>query len=228
MSKWGLFLPPHQIIPCCWYNQPWPQSEFYSSVAPSGKRCNWLVGEVPDQSGKCLALCSDSYKHIAGTVNVVKIKCSLTVTWQELRGLKRRINTINEWLTPGAQLTFPGWTSWHNNVYCTKVKSRHAAETEYKLWKERHIEESKDTNHELQVQCWAQCLSTQGEDMAVEEGGVEQEKQHANKGETGEGQGGRGRGRKQMTPISKHSEDQNMTKDIRLKGNQKQPKAVQR
>lgn len=32
--------------------------------------------------------------------------------------------------------------------------------------------------------------------MAVEEGGVEQEKQHANKGETGEGQGGRGRGEK--------------------------------
>lgn len=31
-----------------------------------------------------------------------------------------------------------------------------------------------------------------------------------------------------MTPISKHSEDQNMTKDIRLKGNQKEPKAVQR
>lgn len=48
------------------------------------------------------------------------------------------------------------------------------------------------------------------------------------KGETREG-------RKQMTPISKHSEDQNMTKDIRLEGNQKQknkernkPKAVRR
>lgn len=68
--------------------------------------------------------------------------------------------------------------------------------------------------------------------MAVEEGGVEQEEQHANKGETGEEAGrqggGGGRGRKQMTPISKHSEDQNMTKDIRLKGNQKKPKAVQR
>lgn len=67
--------------------------------------------------------------------------------------------------------------------------------------------------------------------MAVEEGGVEQEEQHANKGETGEEagrEGGGGRGRKQMTPISKHSEDQNMTKDIRLKGNQKKPKAVQR
>lgn len=37
------------------------------------------------------------------------------------------------------------------------------------------------------------------------------------KGETREG-------RKQMTPISKHSEDQNMTKDIRLEGNQKQKK----
>lgn len=67
--------------------------------------------------------------------------------------------------------------------------------------------------------------------MAVEEGGVEQEEQHANKGEMGEEAGrGRewGRGRKQMTPISKHSKDQNMTKDIRLKGNQKEPKAVQR
>lgn len=65
--------------------------------------------------------------------------------------------------------------------------------------------------------------------MAVEEGGVEQEEQHANKGEMGEEAGReRGRGRKQMTPISKHSEDQNMTKDIRLKGNQKEPKAVQR
>lgn len=70
--------------------------------------------------------------------------------------------------------------------------------------------------------------------MAVEEGGVEQEEQHANKGEMGSGEAGReggrerGRGRKQMTPISKHSEDQNMTKDIRLKGNQREPKAVQR
>lgn len=69
--------------------------------------------------------------------------------------------------------------------------------------------------------------------MAVEEGGVEQEEQHANKGEmgkeeAGKGGGEQGRGRKQMTPISKHSEDQNMTKDIRLKGNQKEPKAVQR
>lgn len=65
--------------------------------------------------------------------------------------------------------------------------------------------------------------------MAVEEGGVEQEEQHANKGEMGEEAGReRGRGRKQMTPISKHSEDQNMTKDTRLKGNQKEPKAVQR
>lgn len=66
--------------------------------------------------------------------------------------------------------------------------------------------------------------------MAVEEGGVEQEEQHANKREVGRRQGGRerGRGRKQMTPISKHSEDQNMTKDMRLKGNQREPKAVQR
>lgn len=70
--------------------------------------------------------------------------------------------------------------------------------------------------------------------MAVEEGGVEQEEQHANKEEVGGegGQGGRerGRGRKQMTPISKHSEDQNMTmtKDTRLKGNQREPKAVPR
>lgn len=53
--------------------------------------------------------------------------------------------------------------------------------------KKRHKEESRDTNHELQVQCWAQCLSTQGEDMAVVEGGVEQEEQHANKEEVGEG-----------------------------------------
>lgn len=41
------------------------------------------------------------------------------------------------------------------------------------------------------------------------------------KGETREG-------RKQMTPISKHSEDQNMTKDIRLEGNQKQKIKKQR
>lgn len=58
---------------------------------------------------------------------------------------------------------------------------------------------------------------------------MEQEEQHANKGEMGEEAGREwGRGRKQMTPISKHSEDQNMTKDIRLKGNQREPKAVQR
>lgn len=76
----------------------------------------------------------------------------------------------------------------------------------------------KDTNHELQVQRWAQCLSTQGGGQ----GGVEeQEEQHANKEETG------GR-RKQTTPISKHSADQNMTKDIRLKGNQREPAAAQR
>lgn len=65
--------------------------------------------------------------------------------------------------------------------------------------KKRHIEESKDTNHELQVQCWAQCLSTQGEDMAVEEGGVEQEEQHANKGEMGEEAGREGVGQGEKT-----------------------------
>ena len=48
-SKWGLFLPPHKIISCCWYNQFWPRSGFYSSVAPSGKHCNWLVGATISQ-----------------------------------------------------------------------------------------------------------------------------------------------------------------------------------
>lgn len=74
-------------------------------------------------------------------------------------------------------------------------KSRHAAKTNIQVKKkkreqERHKEESRDTNHELQVQCWAQCLSTQGEDMAVVEGGVEQEEQHANKEELGWGRQG--------------------------------------
>lgn len=58
--------------------------------------------------------------------------------------------------------------------------------------KKPHKEENRDTNHELQVQCWAQCLCTQGEDMAVVEGGVEQEEQHANKEEIRRRQGGRG------------------------------------
>lgn len=107
-------------------------------------------------------------------------------------------------------------------------ESRHAALTGY-TFKKRSKEKNRDTNHELQVQCWAQYLSTQEEGMAVVEGGVEQEEQHANKREMGEEAGReQGRRRKQMTPISKHSKDQNMTKDTRLKGNQREPKAPQR
>lgn len=45
--------------------------------------------------------------------------------------------------------------------------------------------------------------------MAVVEGGVEQEEQHANKEEIRRRQGGKGR--KQMTPISEHSEDDKKT-----------------
>lgn len=71
-----------------------------------------------------LALCSDSkwYKHLWGTINATEIKCSLTVTWQMRRGLQRQVSTISEWLTPGAQLTFPGWAAGHNNDYCATVK----------------------------------------------------------------------------------------------------------
>lgn len=120
-SKWGLFLPPHKIISCCWYNQFWPRSGFYSSVAPSGKHCNWLVGATisqvqfqqrEEEKGifmPCLALCSKRkwHKHLCFTINATKIKCSLASPWQVLCGLQRQVSTTNGWLTACTQLTFP-------------------------------------------------------------------------------------------------------------------------
>lgn len=95
----------------------------------------------------------------------------------------------NQWLTDSVHTADIS----NNNVLCATVKEGMLQRDRIQV-KKRDIEESKDTNHELQVQCWAECLSTQGEDMAVEEGGVEQEEQHANKGEMGKEEAGKGGG----------------------------------
>lgn len=117
MGKWSLFLPHHRIVLCCGYNQPWPQSRFYSSVAPSGKHCNWLVGATISQvhsQHECDAfLFMLQYAWLYEVawhydITATKIKCTVASLLLDslLCALKRQVSMINKWLMPVTQLGF--------------------------------------------------------------------------------------------------------------------------